>query len=95
LGPANDSGEARSENTGSVNHQPPRSFISKVEWPRRYRLRSGARFSSVVLSGKTGSALPGSESAGLLKKNFHSVPASGLGLLAGRGCVLRKRPPEY
>jgi hypothetical protein len=55
----------------------------------------GREFSSVVLSGKTGSALPGSESAGLLKKNFHSVPASGLGLLAGRGCVLRKRPPEY
>ena len=50
---------------------------------------------AAVLKGSTGSALRGSESAGLLKKKFHSVLASGLGLLAGRGWVLRKRPPAY
>jgi hypothetical protein len=49
--------------------------------------RGGAR--------RTGSALRGLESAGLLKKKFHSVLAPGLGLLAGRGWMLRKRPPAY
>jgi len=87
-------GEARSANTGSVIHQPPRSFISSVEWPRRYRLRSGAAARSAGVSRCTGRGAAGSVSFGLLKKKSHITLASGWGALAGRGWMLRKRPAD-
>ena len=53
LGPMKENGEARSETTGSVNQNRPCSLSSRVEWPRRHRLMSGAAAKSAWVSGST------------------------------------------
>ena len=66
-GPVHCIGEARSENTGSVSQNPPRSLSRMVEWPSRNRLRFGAASSCsrVILS--TGIGFDGRVSSDLLK----------------------------
>src|SRR5258705_407209 len=86
-------GEARSANTGSVIHQPPRSFISSVEWPGGYRRRWGGAAGWAGVSRCGGGGAAGWVSWGLLKKKPHIPWAWGWGAWGGGGGTLRKPPP--
>ncbi|MNL66726.1 hypothetical protein D3C87_1912360 [compost metagenome] len=80
------------ENTGSVSQKRPRSFIRMVEWPRRYRLRSGAACRSAKVMGRTGIVCAGTVPRGLAKKNVHMSFTPCQKPSEGRGSGLRKRP---
>ena len=54
----------------SVIQNPPCSLISRVEWPRRNRLRSGAASSSARVSVATGSGARGHGVVGFVEQEF-------------------------
>jgi hypothetical protein len=78
-------GEARSENTGSVSQNCWPSLSSRVEWPSRHRLMSGAASSSAWLSACTGIGRAGTLSAGLPNRKRHITAAVFSAPMARRG----------
>jgi hypothetical protein len=75
-----------------VIQKPPRSFSSSVEWPRRYRLRSGAASRSARVSGSTGVGVLGTVSFGLLNRKSQVRRKVLPKPIAGRGSGFLKRP---
>ena len=92
FGSAHCTGDARSENTGSVSQNSPASLSSSVEWPRRNRLASGAAASVAASSGCTGIGARGTVVSGFWVSTRQAMPSPFLKPGELRGATLWNLP---
>ena len=92
FGPAHCTGDARSENTGSVSQNSPPSLSSSVEWPSRNRLASGAAARATASSGATGIGARGTVVSGFCVRTRHMSATVFRKPVGRRGATLRNLP---